>query len=951
MPLLNFKSPIPDGIPRRRDDRSKEKMFLEHYSWLMECALNITRGQRERGEDLVHDVFVQFLDKNSDIASISDVRGYLNGMLRNLHLLQLRRTTRHPLQSFSLFDHDSAVVGLRAWDSVEQLQSADLLVRACDFACCRKEAALTASILILRFFHGYYPGEIALLLSARRRSVDQWIERGRIETKQYIESPYPLPDSEGAERTISSLATSNALLRYLRGRVFDSCTTDCSVLTGTPTELGVKELAHMVSCRVCLDRLSRKVGLTHVAERMADDISERDDGRPRGGDGGGTGKILSLRFRRKPSKRAILRDVNARRREVFEHKPKELSLVFDGLPHATLLVNGPSNTLNLSLDSKEVPNSIAVLSEQEFHFLILNHDDLICSERRVHRLPLSDDRLLEVTVTPGTLGPSIQVVYRDPLFSAVTEDIEEDEPRAIAVEDRILNFPSRRTDSATDSKFGWRVWRFEKLRNLIPTMNPLLTGAIVLGIAAVLCFVSWMNSGPSLSAGELLDRAQKSERAAIAVNRPGVIYEKIQIRTPRRTTERTIYRDAQGIRRPRRQQLAPEDGQLKDKLAGAGVNWEAPLSPVDYTEWRHRSGAMRDDVTRSGQHLLTLTTTPITSGAVLRESLTIRDTDFHAVGRSIVLRDSGTIEIAELNYDVLPWGAVNQDWFEPLPGDILTPGRIHSSVLPRLPYLPSTEELDEAEISTLLVLNQLSADKGEQIQVTRNGDGIQVRGIVENAQRKLEIESQLIRVRFVTPLVFTVDEMAYSRRSADGTTSIRTASTTRQPSPLELYLVPHGRSSEEVWQLTQNLLQAALSASRESKEVSDVLQQFSFRQNLTANAHVALAALVRSHKRDIGASLDREELLLRSAGFTPSVSQGGANSTNMPGRLPDTATKNLALCRELVSTNGAEARSVDAVVPELFAAISEMRSAYRSLSIDPDPTTAAAERPPASKNQ
>jgi hypothetical protein len=98
-------------------------------------------------------------------------------------------------------------------------------------------------------------------------------------------------------------------------------------------------------------------------------------------------------------------------------------------------------------------------------------------------------------------------------------------------------------------------------------------------------------------------------------------------------------------------------------------------------------------------------------------------------------------------------------------------------------------------------------------------------------------------------------------------------------------------------------------------------------------------------------SLVSEELLLRGAGFTPSASQGGLNPTNMPGRLPAIATTNLALCRELVSTNGAEARSVDAVVPELFAAISEMRSAYQSLSIDPDLTTAAAERPPASKNQ
>jgi hypothetical protein len=688
-----------------------------------------------------------------------------------------------------------------------------------------------------------------------------------------------------------------------------------------------------------------------VAERMADDISGRDDGRPKGGDGGGTGEILSLRSRRKPSKRAILRDVYARRRELFEHRPKEISLAFDGMLRATLLVNAPSNTLNLSLDSKEVPNSIAVLSEQEFHFLILDHDDLTCSERRVHRLPLSDDRLLEVTVTPETLGPSIQVVYRDPLFSAVTGDIGEDEPRAITAEDRILNFPSGRADSATDPKPGWRVWRFEKLRNLIPAMNPLLTGAIVLGIAAVLCFVFWINSGPSLSAGELLDRAQKSERAAVAVNRPGVIYEKIQIRTSRRTVERTIYRDAQGIRRPRRQQLPPEDEQLKDKLAGAGVNWDAPLAPVDYAEWRHRSGAMRDDVTRSGQHLLTVTTTALTGGAVLKESLTIRDTDFHAVGRSIVLRDSDTVEIAELNYDVLPWGAVNPDWFEPLPGDTSIPGRIHSSVLPRLPSLPSTEELDEAEISTLLVLNQLSADKGEQIQVTRNGEGIQVRGIVATGERKQEIESQLTRVRFVVPLVFTFDEMARSRSSANDTTSIATASTTRQPSPLELYLVPHGRSREEVWQLTQDLLQTALSANRGSIETSDVLRRFSSRQNLTENAHTALAALVRSHKQDIGAALAREEEVIRSAGFAPPGSQGGVNPGNSYAVLSASAARNLALCRELVSTNGTEARPVEAVVPELFAAISELRAASRALSVDRDPTNAAVERPSTRNNQ
>ena len=214
---------------------------------------------------------------------------------------------------------------------------------------------MTASILILRFFHGYYPGEIALLLRARRRAVDQWIQRGRIETKQYIESPYPLPENGRNEQKMPRAATAIAFLRRLRERVFGSCSTDCSVLADNPTEPGLKELAHLVSCQACLEHRSRKMGLSHVAERMADDISDRNDGRPQGGSGG-AGEILPLGSRRKPSKHTILRKVYARKKELFEHRPKEISLAFDGTLRATLLVSGPTNTLNLSLDSKEVPN-------------------------------------------------------------------------------------------------------------------------------------------------------------------------------------------------------------------------------------------------------------------------------------------------------------------------------------------------------------------------------------------------------------------------------------------------------------------------------------------------------------------------------------------------------------------------------------------------------------------
>lgn len=755
MTLLSFKPLIPAGTPRRRDDRAKEDMFLECYAWLIECALNITHGQRERAEDLVHDVFVRFLDNDVEVSSICNIRGYLNGMLRNLHLLQLRRATRHPVQSLTLIDHDSALVGLRAWNSVEQFQSADLLLRACDFVCYRKEVALTSSVLILRFFHGFYPGEICRLLKAKRHAVDKWIERGRNETKQFLESPCPLPNATGTESGKAIPKSSTAFLRRLRERIFNSCTTDCTVLIGNSEPSGVREFAHLVSCRTCLSRRSREMGLAHVAERMVDDISDRDDGRPEGG-AGGSGKILSLGARRKISKRAILRDVYERRRELFEHRPKEISLAFDGVSHATLLVNAATNTLNLTLDRSEVPNSLAVLSEQEFNFLLLDRDQLMCRERGVHSLSLSDDRFLEVTITAETLGPSIQVVYEDPSFLVRTELAGDQEPQTITAEEPILTFPVGRVDSSM-ARPAWRTAWLEKFRSLVPAMNPFLATAIVLGAATVLCLILWLRGGPPLSAGELLDHAQTSDRSAATSKRPGVIYQKVAIRTPRRTVERTIYRDAQGIRRPRRQELSPEDEQLKNKLASAGVSWDDPLSAADYADWRRRSGLTRDRVTRPGQQLLTLSTAPVADEAVLNETLTVRETDFHAVGRTVELRDTGTVEIAQLNYDVLPWGAVNQDWFEPVPPGAVTdaPGLLSPSI-----HASPLTELDlETELAVRYALHEISADLGEPIDIRVGGHGsVSVVGMVSSADRKQELLAALKGIRGAVTKLQTEEE-------------------------------------------------------------------------------------------------------------------------------------------------------------------------------------------------
>jgi DNA-directed RNA polymerase specialized sigma24 family protein len=59
----------------------------------------------------------------------------------------------------------------------------------CEYACIRKETSKARSILLLRFFHGYYPTETAQVLRTSRNNVDNWLTLARRETKLFQENP------------------------------------------------------------------------------------------------------------------------------------------------------------------------------------------------------------------------------------------------------------------------------------------------------------------------------------------------------------------------------------------------------------------------------------------------------------------------------------------------------------------------------------------------------------------------------------------------------------------------------------------------------------------------------------------------------------------------------------------------------------------------------------------
>src|ERR1700733_5096613 len=205
------------------------------------------------------------------------------------------------------------------------------------------------------------------------------------------------------------------------------------------------------------------------------------------------------------------------------------------------------------------------------------------------------------------------------------------------------------------------------LRSVIsPVMNPVLASVFIVVLSAAL-FLIWQRNAQTVSANELLEKAEAWDQNGTPEGRTGVFYQRIEIRTKNLALERTVYRDAQGHRQPRLSDSNESDRELRETLALAGVNWQRPLSAADFQQWRDRLKDKKDKVRHKSGLLTLITSTESTD--VKEASITVRDTDFHPTARRLVLRDLGEIEISELNFAVLGWDQINaSSLFEAEPG-------------------------------------------------------------------------------------------------------------------------------------------------------------------------------------------------------------------------------------------------------------------------------------------
>jgi len=293
------------------------------------------------------------------------------------------------------------------------------------------------------------------------------------------------------------------------------------------------------------------------------------------------------------------------------------------------------------------------------------------------------------------------------------------------------------------------------------------------------------------------------------------------------------------------------------------------------------------------------------------------------VKRTVELRDNSTVEIAELDFKILPWSAVDANVFEPFGNAASSIAANSARVLPfpRLPEVLTEGQRDEAELGARLILNQLHADSGAQIEILRGPQSITVNGLVETEEQRRGLQARLQMVPHVTPSIQSAENIRRNPSLGDSIQSLAVASMPDQPSPLKTYLQARGRSVAEINDLGQRLFNSVLTVSQESKEIADLQTHFGPEGRRTALASATLAELMYSHRQRLDAALKHERELLAETQSAPVSGQAAAARASS---LFEAADRNLSLAKELTQTHSPAVRSADKILAEMSVTMDDL---------------------------
>ncbi|MGQ0542659.1 MAG: RNA polymerase sigma factor [Blastocatellia bacterium] len=256
---------------------SYDEFFQANYTTLLKWANQITTQDYHLSQDLVHDVYLRFNESNRKPDDVSSPHAYLYTALRNSYITHLRRRTRS--RQVSLLDHESADNASLVVDPRIELRVHDELRAVCEYACKRKETSISASVLILRFFHGYFSAEVARVIKRSRNAVEARLMKARKEACEHLTNVADRTDAKIIRNPSSFfskelISSRGDLLKELREQVFQSRSGQCLsedclrfFYKKEVGALGREELSHLVSCRNCLDSVNTALRLPLLKER------------------------------------------------------------------------------------------------------------------------------------------------------------------------------------------------------------------------------------------------------------------------------------------------------------------------------------------------------------------------------------------------------------------------------------------------------------------------------------------------------------------------------------------------------------------------------------------------------------------------------------------------------------------------------------------------------------
>ncbi len=960
---------------------SHEEVFIQQYDSLIVHAFRLTDHDREAAEDLVLEAFVQFTFSRPEPHSIKNLEGYLYGMLRNLRLMDLRRAANRTAP-LALIDYDSVDIGLRARDVSQALQTKNELALICSYACQRKRTSKAGSVLILRFFHGYYPNEIAQVIQSSRPVVSELLQVSRSEARRYLEDPRSLTFLGSSQAPVEvefepGLSYSH-LLRQLRKAIFKSRVGVCLSLmeieeiygVDKPAPVDVDILQHLVSCESCLDSVNRGLKLPLLAERNPADMLSPEKRDKSGGPGSGgpddpgDGGSHLEEARRKCQRRA---------RRVFEHVPRELRVSVNGDRQFSQTVASETCEQTISLEGSDAIEFVELSSEQGVRLLFMQVFETSEPEQST-QVDLSDGRVLRLSLDRTTARPRLHVRYENPVFTPAESQVERYVERSEATVEESL------------------ATRLRRALNVFS--RPLRTpyGVIVLSALLLIAGLFWFKNRPVvapvpvLSADNLLTRSVETDQAFLS-RTDTVLHREIKFQRKVLSSNAVTIRNVEvwhsaekGITARR---LFDEKNRLiaglwqtsngVQRLYQHGKNAELKLAPQPGSAlnlnglWSEEptaatflrfvgSNARLQTEELASTYLISYQPGSPTNG-ILRALVVLAKADLHVTELTVVVdearvqgRTSSAPELVEYQFVESSFekhspSTVTPSVFEPDPilrdetGPAVKRGptdavNLAGSADSSGPG-PRAIATREVEVEVLRLLHEVKADQGEQVSVTRTRDGfLRVEGVVDTDARKEEILNALRPItstRAVWVEVETVAEAWERQRRLHpevGSSVVQSQSVNQLTMPAEVdlhrYFASQGDNADE---LTRQYAMRMITRSRKSMvhvyAMKRVLAQFSVEElaRLNADAKTKWLGLVSAH-----ATAYHNELNVIQRELQPVFFAGQTLSQAELGRRED-LTSAIATAQELVVV----ATENDAVIRYSFTTSNELSAQDSSI--------------------